>query len=532
MNKAPPNLSTATATPIRANPLPAETPTGSSDLFSAIRARWWKIALWTCLCIGAGVVYLVITPPEFQASALILLEPTRSNAPGIEPGSAGQIALDAAQADSQIQVVRSERLLHFVFDTLDLTHTPEFSDKTALQPNFLSQLLHPPAPGEPTSGANVALISFMNKVNVRRIGQSYVLEISYTGPSASIAASRANSIAAAYIWDQIQGIAASEQRSPEILARRVADINSEVNSVMEAVRRGVIKSAWFPDSNAKIISAAVEPPRKSAPQTSAVLGLATVVGLLSSLGFIAARHRADRTLRSPDQIVRELGVECIAIVPSAPRRLRGKLLENPRLFEGDSDLMLAALRRARTAIMASSPKLRNLAVGVSSIHAGEGKSVIAARLARVIAASGEKTLLVDANFLNPTLSEALAPGEQRGLMEYLRREAEDKLLGRMAVMDHLSVLRAFGAGRTRDANVFLGSARAKEFFERLRSEQVVVVDLPATNVSSDARALSGSLDGIVLVVAAGRTTIEEAQEAIGQLSETTSIFGIVLNNKR
>jgi polysaccharide biosynthesis transport protein len=536
MNKSPIYPGPTIGAPLRGDPfrgdlLPAESPApGASELFAAFRARWWKIALWTCACIAVGVIYLVITPPDFQASALILLEPRHSNTPGVEPGSAGQFALDAAQADSQIQVVRSERLLHFVFDTLDLAQTPEFSDKSALQPSFLSQLLHPPAPGEPSSGANIALLNFMSKVNVRRIGQSYVLEISYTAPTAAIAANRANSVAAAYIWNQLQGIAESERRNPEILARRIADINAEVSSVLEAVRLGVIKSAWFPDSDAKIISAAVEPPRKSAPQSSVILGLAAVIGLISSLGLIAARHRADRTLRYHDQVAREIGVECIAIVPRAPRRERARLLNSPRLFEGDGDPVLAALRCARTAIMTAAPRSRPVAVGVTSIHGGEGKSVVAARLARVIAASGDRTLLIDANFYNPTLSEALAPGEEQGLTEFLRREGGDKSLARISVVDHLSVVRAFAGGRKRDPNVFLGSARARELFERLRSDQVVVVDLPATSVSSDARALSSALDGIILVVAVGRTTIEEVREMVGLLSETTSILGIVLNN--
>ena len=78
---------------------------------AAARRRVAPLAVWLLLCLGAAAWYLHVTPPSYTATATVILDPKRPAAAMGEAGAVLPPPLDAAVAESQIQVVRSERLL-------------------------------------------------------------------------------------------------------------------------------------------------------------------------------------------------------------------------------------------------------------------------------------------------------------------------------------------------------------------------------------------------------------------------------------
>ena len=52
------------------------------DLFAAIRRHAVGLVIWVLVCLAGAVAYLSVTPPEYSATASVILEPHRPRASG------------------------------------------------------------------------------------------------------------------------------------------------------------------------------------------------------------------------------------------------------------------------------------------------------------------------------------------------------------------------------------------------------------------------------------------------------------------
>ena len=321
LNPITPSFSRSLAGPDRL-PVQESDSLDMGDLLETGRRHVGKLALWCCFCVGLGVAYLAQTPSEYVASTLVLLEPVRQSnlAPSPDAGKL-VVNLDAAQAESHIQVVKSERILRFVFDTLDLANAAEFAEPP---PGWRVRLMSRFFPKPPRTADEVheaAFLNFMGRVGARRLGQSYVIEISYTALDPQTATRTVNSITSAYLWDQVAALG----HGSEFLQTRIADIKAEADAALDGVRRGRIPDLRFPDSDARVISAAIKPTSKSFPQSRVVVALALTFALATGLGAILMVHATDRRIRTRRQIGRHLGLDCLTELPPLSARQRRSL---------------------------------------------------------------------------------------------------------------------------------------------------------------------------------------------------------------
>ncbi|CAM5765465.1 hypothetical protein LMIY3S_01492 [Labrys miyagiensis] len=514
------------------------------------------LALWFILCMALAVAYLVYTPPEYYASTNVILEP-RNSFSALQGNDATllQVNLDNSQVESQIQIVRSERVLRYVFQTLNLQNDPELMGKPFTGPDPTGEVAK--------RQAEAAFQSFSNRVTVRRIGQSLVLEIGYRSSSSVRAASIANSITASFIREQIEGRSLTIQRSNDWLQGRIDEIKSQQQASEEAVRNGVLPDRQFSASDSRIISSATEPLAKSYPQTKLILALAFALALLTGLGAVGILHSLDRTLRAKRHIQRDLGLNCIGIVPMATESRDGGLLSRainlPRStlnglrslwpFHGEDQTengedflsystsragtvspFAESLRAVRTAIMgrevSSGPRL----IGVVSCLPGEGKTTIASNLAHLFAASGRHTMLVDGDLRNSTLTRRYAPNAKYGLSDVLQHSESQITVSDVNIAPRLDFIPAMGSGRSTDINLFIGSSAMQGELKVMKAYDYVVVDLPAMSMSSDVKALAPLLDAMVFIIEAGRTTSDDVTEALETLQQANGkVLGAILN---
>lgn len=508
----------------------------AGDFFRHVRRNLPALMLWVAVCVGIGFVILFRSTPEYTASTLVIVEPHRVVTGSTAPENLNQAPFDASEFESQMQIVKSERLLRFVFDTLNLADAPTSAPRT---PGLLQRLLGKirptgATPASKNDEASAAFLDFMSRVGVRRVGLSYVLEISYRAPSPDISASRANSIAAAYILDQIDIRFESAQRGGEYLQTRIADIATERAAALAAVQSGKAFRDRFPDSDARILSTAIPPTGKSSPKSALILLFALTIGLLTGLAFLAFRFALDRTIRTTEQLRELVGGESIVAVPAISGR------EKRRLLRGDAGLdrsepsnFLDALRTLRTAILVSARgRGRYFSVGIMSCNPGEGRSTIALQLALTMAASGRQTKLVDCSFENATLTRSLAPCESYGLNAFLASGDESAMPSCVEIADNLEFLPAIAADRPLDRDVFVGGRQMEHLLRSLAEESYAVIDLPSLRSSSDAAAIAPLLDGVVVVVEAGRTTTDQLRAAMASCAGNVHVYGIALNKFR
>jgi polysaccharide biosynthesis transport protein len=513
-------------TPVSA--LPAEADEGSAlrETLASVRLRWRGLTLWLFLCVGGAVAYVQFATPEFVATTQVVLEPHQPATP-IDAASAMATTLDSGLADSEVLVLQSERNLRHVFDALDLADDPDFADGGQL--GMRLKAASPPSEDLARSARERAYARFAERVTVQRLGQSYAIEISYRALSPKKAAHLANSITAAYICDQVKYNIAKvvAQRGGEYLQHRVADAKTEEEIADDAVRTGVIPDYTFGDADARIVSAAVEPLRRSHPVTSRVVGLSIAFALLTGIGALVLRNETDRTVRSREQVRRATGIDAFAVLPRAAKR--GCPLSLTAALEQPASPFAQAMQALRTLVQTSASG--SCLVGIVSCNPREGRSSISANIAYLIAGSGQSVTLLDADRRNPALTRALAPRAISGLSELASTRGVDATSLRLVINSTLSFVPAASASNSDcDPNAFLGSREMMQAIKGLAEKGDVIVDLPPLSSSADALGVGKLLTGVIVVAALHKTTVDDLAGAVRTMNALgVRILAVVLN---
>jgi capsular exopolysaccharide synthesis family protein len=170
-------------------------------------------------------------------------------------------------------------------------------------------------------------------------------------------------------------------------------------------------------------------------------------------------------------------------------------------------------------------------LAVTSAGVGEGKSTTLANLAVVSAQAGRKVILVDADLRRPTLHQIFGLDNDTGLTTAMMDEAAlaSPPLQETGI-EGLSVLTS-GPLPPNPAEV-MGSRRMEEVIAALteRADQVFF-DTPPVVAVTDAAVLATKVDGVLLVISAGKTRREYARTAMQRLEQINArLVGTVLTN--
>ncbi|HEV8638990.1 MAG TPA: CpsD/CapB family tyrosine-protein kinase [Chloroflexota bacterium] len=198
-------------------------------------------------------------------------------------------------------------------------------------------------------------------------------------------------------------------------------------------------------------------------------------------------------------------------------------LANPR------SAVAEAYRTLRTNVQLSSidEALRTLLV--TSAGPDEGKSTTLANLGVAFAQAGHRTILVDSDLRRPSLHALFGIPNDRGLTTMLLQDDAPAPL----VETPIEGLRLLPSGPVPpNPSELLASRRLEGAIARLVGDaDLVLFDSPPALAVSDAAVLSRRVDGVVLVVSAGRTRREHAARARQVLERAGArLLGVVLTN--
>lgn len=169
---------------------------------------------------------------------------------------------------------------------------------------------------------------------------------------------------------------------------------------------------------------------------------------------------------------------------------------------------------------------------ITSVHAGEGKTLNAINLAAVFAKEYHQTvLLVDADLKSQSIHRRLGYPSQRGLASYLLGEC---LLKDIIVWPGVEKLTVISGNRTLEQGTeALSSPRMRKLVLEMKKrykDRYLFFDVPPILGSADAMAFSEFVDGIVVVVQSGRTPMPDIQKALSYLPRNKFI-GFVMNRE-
>lgn len=167
---------------------------------------------------------------------------------------------------------------------------------------------------------------------------------------------------------------------------------------------------------------------------------------------------------------------------------------------------------------------------LTSCAPSEGKSLTAANLAISIAQDGKKVLLVDCDLRKPMQRRVFNIMGMRGLTNVLAEGIDYKTVVNDVNVDNLDLITS-GPKPPNPAEI-LGSSKMEDFMTEVTSDyDIVILDTPPMLPVTDATVLSRMVDGVLLVVRYGQTTIEAAEIVKRQFEKVgASVLGAVIND--
>jgi non-specific protein-tyrosine kinase len=167
------------------------------------------------------------------------------------------------------------------------------------------------------------------------------------------------------------------------------------------------------------------------------------------------------------------------------------------------------------------------AILLADTGTGEGRALVAANLAVALAQAGDATLLIDADLRQSRQHALFGVSNEAGVSTFL---GGDALPVAATTVPHLSLLPA-GPTPSNPAEL-LAAARGPLLLARAREAATfVILDAPPISAVADALALAAIVDGVLLVVRAGKTRRPAAQRAKDQLERVgANLLGVVLTD--
>ena len=188
-------------------------------------------------------------------------------------------------------------------------------------------------------------------------------------------------------------------------------------------------------------------------------------------------------------------------------------------------------RKLRTTIIKSNTLRPARTIMVTSAVQGEGKSFVARNLAIGFAHDLHlHALLVDCDLRKPTLAPTFGIQNERGISDFLLGEAAIPDLLIKTKLEKLSLL---PSGRFQgNPTELLSSKRMETLVQELKSrytDRYIIFDSTPLLATSEPEVLARLVDGIIVVVRAGKTPRETVEQAVSLLGKE-KILGFVLND--
>ncbi|MFT3731428.1 MAG: exopolysaccharide transport family protein [Hyphomicrobium sp.] len=222
-------------------PQPSE-PLTANDVAVFIRYYWPTVAITVLVMMLLAVIYAFTASPKYTASAQLLIEPGQQQANLTLSNTGTLVAMDTPQIESQIAVLNSEQVvgkaldhlaaLHQLPDAIGASNKP---DQAEIEHSWLYRLFFgtplQKSQSEVDAQRRAEIAMIQNGLDVRRVGTSYVLELSYRAGNPKEAADVANAIGDAYVQDVLDVRANIARQGGRWLEGRIEDLRRLMNEL-------------------------------------------------------------------------------------------------------------------------------------------------------------------------------------------------------------------------------------------------------------------------------------------------------------
>ncbi|MDF2444635.1 MAG: tyrosine-protein kinase [Subtercola sp.] len=446
------------------------------DYLRIVRSHWIALVLLTALGAGAAWGWTLLQPKVYQANSEGIVSLVSDNTIGAALASN---SLAIAEATTFVGIGQSRAVAQLVITELGLNTTPEL---------------------------------LVGDVTITNTKNTPTLTVTASAPSGP----EAKALADAWITG---------------MATQIAAIGAQTSAPTTTTSSVPTPPITF----LLPIESAVVPSHPISPNVRLAILLGALLGLMAGLAYAISRNVFDRRIRTAAAIEERFGVSVIGKLP-LDKRLndRNRMIPDPDVPSPDApsrhDFALGeSFRELRTNLRYMNIDDPPRVIVVTSPTPNDGKSTVTTNLAIALAASGQRVVVVDGDLRKPTIAAAFGLVSDVGVTDLLIGSAEiAELLQEFGRTGNLAVL---GAGAIPpNPSELLGSHGMEALLREISKDAFVLIDAPPLLPVTDAAILAALADGAIVVVSAGRTTVDELGTALANLAKTSGrVLGVILN---
>lgn len=260
------------------------------------------------------------------------------------------------------------------------------------------------------------------------------------------------------------------------------------------------------------------------------IGFSAVIGLFLAGGIAFLIEYVDDTIRTPEDVEHLLELPVIGYImnmtdPGDKEKKSDEIhvINNPR------SPISEAFRSLRTNLEFTNVDSTLSKILITSPSKGEGKTTVSANLAAIIAQSGKRVVLIDADLRKPRVHSVFGIPNRVGLSTLFRGDLPVKSVVQPYI-DTLPLYIITSGELPPNPTELLASAKMDQILSEASREFDVIILDSSPSLVTDFQVLSRKVDGTVLIIQPGLTQADMACGALEQLQRVNAkILGVVLN---
>jgi Mrp family chromosome partitioning ATPase len=475
-----------------------------------IRQQLWRqrylFALVFVICMVPVLVVVVAGPRTFYSAGLLIIgeqEPVSNITASAWIEKLG----DPADLESQLTILRSPRMLRLSLSNLGTTELLQEDCRSAARLRFWSSS---DECAKLLPGSESAVTYLASRYFIQAVGRSRLIEIGYRSLYPEVASILANTLLITYLDEQRGDTAKIEPsgtwmahydpaKGPDAAAggpdkAKIQSLFAKLSS--DAIR--LESEQRRPNLSTRLVSLAEIPSLPIFPRTLPVVAagalISAILAGLASLYRDAHAHAGRPNALS--DLSRWTDLPILAVLKQQPK-FRGEaaaalpLLTGPRL----EDINARAIDELGSQLILHKSRI----VSICSAQSGEGKSMVALGLAKVLSVQGFRVLLVDCNFQHPKLQAASGDcAGPLGIQDYLAGNANAEDVITASGFPRLDLVSA-GKARAGSA-ILLLNGKLAQLLCNTRDYDYIVLDGPAFTPGFEATAIGLAADAVVWCV--------------------------------
>jgi len=312
-----------------------------------------------------------------------------------------------------------------------------------------------------------------------------------------------------------------------ILQREVESNETIYNTLLQRLKETEVSSA-IKASNIQVVDYAQIPLLPFKPNVTLNLLFACIIGLGGGVLIAFIIEYFDNTIKSPEEIRDKMKYPVLGGVFEAKQADRLTAPVEKTFLMDPRSHIAEAFRTIRTSLLLSTPGKPPRSILVTSCFPAEGKTTVSINLASSFAQAGSKVLLLEADLRRPRIGSLLG-NNGYGLSIYLTGNAVLEDVVTQGEIPNMYVL-PVGPIPINPAEL-LGSSQMKDLMDNLTQEyDYIIVDGPPALGFVDSHILSSLVDGVAVVVRAGKTPRTSIRDIIDKLWNLRANFlGVIVN---